>query len=187
LANVRGSAFVAINQWLSERLKSEGYRSFLSRMRPPVARVLSKGEGWSWYPLEYLSEVYEGIAAHLGNGNGKVLENLGSAIADAELGGAPRSRLALIPMPRVVARIPYLWSRFKDCGEFKVLSVDERLRQAVLVISGYEGGSSLHCFVTRTWLQRVCGLLSGCKIRVRECSCRWKEGGEGCCWELSWE
>jgi len=186
VASVRGSAFVAINRWLSERLKREGYRSFLSEMRTPVARVLSEGDVWSWYPVEYLTEVYEGIAAHLGNGNGKVLENLGGAIADAELGGAPKTRLALLPMPRVVARIPYLWSRYKDCGEFKVLSVDERLKQAVLVISGYDGGP-LHCFVTRTWLERVCGLLSGSKIKVRERSCRWSQGGDACHWEVTWE
>lgn len=186
MANVRGSAFVAINRWLSERLKRESYRSFLSEMRTPVARVLSEGEVWSWYPVEYLTEVYEGIAAHLGNGNGKVLENLGGAIADAELGGAPKTRLTLLPMPRVVVRIPYLWSRYKDCGEFRVLSADERSRQATLSISGHEGGS-LHCFVTRTWLQRVCELLSGSKVKVWERSCRWSQGGEACQWGISWE
>lgn len=186
MASVRGSAFVAINRWLSERLKRGGYQGFLSEMRRPVARVLSEGDVWSWYPVEYLTEIYEGIAAHLGNGNGKVLENLGGAIADVELGGAPKTRLVLLPMPRVVARIPHLWSRFKDCGEFKVLSVDEGLKQAVLAISGYEGGP-LHCFVTRTWLERVCGLLSSSRIKVRERSCRWKEGGDSCYWEVNWE
>jgi hypothetical protein len=186
LANVRGNSFMTINQWLIELLQEVGYKKFISRMRPPVARVLSQGEGWSWYPIEYLTEVYEEITEHLGNGNGRVLENLGRVLADADVGGGPKTRLSLIPMARVVARVPHLWSRFKDCGEFKTLSVDEHLKRAVLVLAGYEGGQ-LHCYVIGAWLERVCTLLSGRKVEVRERSCRWKEGGDGCYWEVSWE
>jgi len=185
LANVRGNSFITINQWLDEKLE-DGYKRFISQMRPPVARVLSQGEGWSWYPLEYLTEVYESIAEHLGGGNGKVLEDLGEALADADVGGAPKTRLALLPMPRVAARVPHLWSRFKDCGEFKVLSVDEKAKHAVLVLFDYEGGK-LHCYVIRSWLEKICELLSGVKVKVKEKSCRWKEGGDGCYWEVTWK
>ena len=31
------------------------------------------------------------------------------------------------------------------------------------------------------------GLLSGSKVKVRERSCRWSQGGDACHWEISWE
>lgn len=186
MTNVRGNAFYAINRWLSSRLNSEGYQVFLSRMREPVSRVLSSGEGWYWYPLEYLTEVFEGITSYLGDGNGKVLEHLGMGLADEDAGGTSLTRLALLPMPRVVARIPYVWSKCRDAGEFRVVAVDEEERQAVIELRGYEG-TRVHCCVNRAWLERMCRLMSGIKVQVAERACRHIEGGEACLWEISWK
>lgn len=186
MTNVRGNAFHAINRWLSNRLSSEGYENFLSGMREPVAQVLSSGEGWYWYPLEYLTEVFDGITSYLGDGNGKILDHLGSGMADEESGSAPKSRAALLPVPRVVARIPYVWSKCRDAGEFKVISLEEQNRKALLELSGYSG-TRVHCCVNRAWLERICSLLSGANVHVVERSCQHIDGGESCTWEISWE
>lgn len=186
MANIRGNSFVAIHSWIAKQLEGLDYRRFMTHMRPPVARSLSEAEGWAWYPLEYLTEIYEVITARLGHGNGKVLGDLGEFIADSDMGGAPTSKTGLLPVPRVLARLPYMWSRYRDCGEFHVLSIDEKMMHAVLTLTGYEGGE-MHCIVTRTWMEKVAELMSGHKVTVLERSCRWKEGGEACYWEITWE
>ncbi len=186
MAEIRGNAFVAISEWLVKRLKEDGYQRFLSEMRPPVAQVLSQREVWSWYPLEYLSEVYESIQSILGNGNGKVLGELGEFVAVTDLGGAPKTKLGLLPLPRVIARFPYLWSRYKDCGEMEVVNIDEAGKKAELKLKDY-GGDETHCNVTTAWLEKVSYLLSGVKVTAQETLCRWIKGGDACKWELSWD
>ncbi len=185
MANVRGNFFIIINKWLTKKLSEDDYNELISTMRPPVVRVLSQGESWSWCPLEYLDEVYDGITAYMKETDA-VLGELGKALAEGDIGSSPKTRLALIPIVRVMARIPYLWSRLKDSGDFKTLSVDEKAKQAVLALSGYDGGKR-HCAVIRTWLEKMCELLSGMNVTVKERSCRWEQGGDACYWEIGWE
>jgi len=186
VARIRGSSFVAINRWITDRLNGERYEGFLSRLREPVAHTLAEAEVWSWYSLEYLTEIFESVVEAFGGKNGGILDELGGFLAEADLGGAPKTRLGRLPVPRALARLPYLWSKCKDCGEFHILSVDESARHAVLVLSYFDGGI-LHCSVIRAWLERITKLMSRNKITVREKSCRWKNGGNACYWEVTWE
>lgn len=186
MAGVRGNSFATINRWLSRRLNGEDYDNLLSTMRRPVAAILTRPEGWSWYPLEYLSEILENIHSSIASVNGEVIESLGSFLAEEDLGGTPKVNGSRLPMPRVLARIPFLWSRSMDCGDFTITFVSENENKASLLLSGYNG-TTMHCALIRSWLCRCFELLSGCEVMVAETSCRYKNGGSDCHWDVHWD
>jgi len=186
MANIRGNTFVALNEWIMEHLKGERYEKFMSKMRSPVARSLSQPEGWAWYPLEYLTEVYESMVEYIGNGKPAPLEEIGWFLAEVDMGGGPKSKAALLPMSRVLPRLSFLWARYKDCGELKVDLITEEKGKALVIISGYDG-NIWHCMVNGSWIERVCKLMSGLDVSIKETTCRWKAGGQLCAWEVSWE
>ncbi|MBN2379431.1 hypothetical protein JXM67_06475 [candidate division WOR-3 bacterium] len=186
MANIRGNTFVALNEWMVKTLNQERYGKFMAKMRSPVARSLSRPEGWAWYPLEYLTEIYESIVEYLGNGKPAPLEDIGKFLADIDLAGGPKSKAALLPISRVLPRLSFLWSRYKDCGDLDVELIDEDRRKALVTISGYDG-NEMHCRVNGSWIGMVCKLMSGKDVVVKETTCRWKVGGNSCAWEVSWE
>ena len=187
MPGIRGNSFATINRWLAHRLGGEDYDDLLSAMRQPVANILTRPDGWSWYPLEYLSEILENIHSSIESVNGEALESLGSFLAEEDLGGgAPKVNGSRLPMPRVLVRIPYLWSRSMDCGDFSILLVSESENKASLCLSGYNG-TTMHCALIRSWLKRCFELLSGAVVAVTETSCRHKNGGSACHWDVNWD
>lgn len=186
MPGVRGNSFATINRWLGQNLSVEDYRELISSMRPPVTRILTKPEGWSWYPLEYLSEILLSLKDSKNLRNGETLDQLGRFLADEDMGGAPKTTTSFMPMPRVLPRVPFLWSRSMDCGDFNILLVSESENKASICLSGYDGGP-MHCALIRAWLERTFELMSGGKVSVEETSCRYASGGNACHWEVSWE
>ncbi len=186
MAGVRGNSFATINRWLSKRLAGEDYDDLLANMRQPVAKILTRPEGWSWYPLEYLSEILENIHTSIASVNGEEIESLGCFLAEEDLGGVPKVNGSRLPMPRVLARIPFLWSRSMDCGDFNIIQISESENKASLSLSGYNGGI-MHCDLIRSWLKRCFELLSGAVVTVTESACRYKNAGSTCTWDISWE
>lgn len=186
MANIRGNSFVAIKQWLEQNLDDERYHELIAGMRPSVGRSLDQAEGWTWYPLEYLTEIFEYLIDELGNGKPASLVTLGEFIAENDLGGGPKTKTALLPMPRVIARLPGLWARTKDCGELLIESNDANHRKSVVKLVGYEG-NAMHCTANMAWLDKVCKLLSGTEVKVKSTSCRWVAGGSSCTWEITWK
>ncbi|MBD3286342.1 hypothetical protein GF338_08390, partial [candidate division WOR-3 bacterium] len=172
MASIRGATFSAINNWVNDKLNDLDYRRFLKGMRTPVARTLTKGEVWTWYPLEYLTEIYEYISAEVNHDQGSTLDEIGDFLANTDLAGGPKSKEALLPMPRVIPRLPGLWSRCRDCGELNVDIIDAGNKESTISLSDYDG-SALHCKVNRAWLRQAGILLSGKKVSVREVLCRW--------------
>ncbi len=185
MAGVRGNSFATINRWLNHRLEGDDYDDLLSTMRQPVANILTRPDGWSWYPLEYLSEILENIHSSIASVNGEVIGSLGCFLAEEDLGGS-KVNGSRLPMPRVLARIPFLWSRSMDCGDFSILLVSESENKASLCLSGYNG-TTMHCELIRSWLKRCFELLSGCVVSVTETACRYKNNGSACHWDVSWE
>jgi len=88
---------------------------------------------------------------------------------------------------RALSRTPYLWPRYDDSGEFKVVSIDDNSTpcKAVLELDDYNGGP-LHCVIIKSWLQKGCEIVGGQNPQVEELVCRWKDGGSKCQWELTW-
>lgn len=155
-------------------------------MDPEVANTLSKSESKFWYPLKHLTAIYEHILTEIGKEDRRVLEELGAYIAEVDLGGILKPILAFISIPQAIRRTPYLWPRYDDSGEFKVLKLNEARKRAQLELADYEGGP-LHCVIIRSWLAKACELIGGLNVEVSEISCRWKDGGNHCRWELTWE
>ncbi|MBD3286536.1 hypothetical protein GF359_08190 [candidate division WOR-3 bacterium] len=186
MANIRGNTFVAVNEWMVKHLEGLRYERFMAKMRAPVARSLSRPEGWAWYPLEYLTEIYESIVQYLGNGKPAPLIDIGVFLAETDLGGGPKSKTSLLPMSRILPRLSFLWARYKDCGEVNVEFIDEERSKALVSITGYDGNPD-HCRVNGAWIERVCKLMSGREVKAEETTCRWKVGGNTCTWEVSWQ
>ncbi len=187
MSEIKGNSLVAINNWLVEHLKGK-YFEFLSRMREPVARTLTDTRGWAWYPVAYLVEIYNKISEELGNDNGckQVLDELGRYIAEADLANLSKDDCRFLPMPRVLARLPGLWSRCKNCGQLEVLKVDPKSGTAELVLTGC-GGGPMHQEVVRAWLEKVMGLIGNCKLNLEGMSYPWEAGDEVYYWRVDWK
>ncbi|MBN2378480.1 hypothetical protein JXM67_01580 [candidate division WOR-3 bacterium] len=186
MASIRGATFTAINSWINSSLSDNDYSELLRHMRAPVARTLTKSEVWTWYPLEYLTEIYECISTKMDLDLENMLDEIGNHLASADLSGGPKSKEARLPMPRVIPRLPSLWTRCRDCGELRVDIIDAGKREALLSLANYDG-TPLHCKVNRAWIENVCALLAGKAIAVEEDHCRWEKGGNVCKWVVSWK
>jgi len=186
VAKIRGNSIAALNSWIVQQLKDQ-YPDFISDMRPQVARTLLAPQEWEWYPVEYLKEVYEDITRRMGSGdNAAVLDQLGNFLAEADIENFPVSDLALLPMPRVLARVPGVWARYKNCGDFEVLSVDADRNSAELMLT--ECGSGLeHRKVITAWLEKLVGFMCQCRIEVQTQSYPWEDGGDAYYWKLKWK
>ncbi len=185
IASTRGNSFKTINNWVQKQISEEEYEVFLARMQPDVAHSLSRAESRLWYPLEHLTAIYEHIVSNIGKGDSSVLSGLGSYLADIDLGGVLRPLVAFVSVPSAIRRTPHLWPRYDDSGDFRVISLDEHNKQALLELADYEGGD-LHCVIINAWLKRGCEILGGKNVSVKETQCRWEDGGKVCRWELKW-
>lgn len=154
-------------------------------MPKDAAITHTKAESRYWYPLEHLNVIYQQIVTEIGKGDPAVLEDVGAYIAEADLGGILKPIVAFLSIPRALGRSSFLWPRYDDSGDFKVLEVDGKDKRALLELADYEGGH-LHCYIIRSWLKRGTELLGGKDVEVREVKCRWQDGGTSCRWELSW-
>lgn len=186
MASVRGNWFAAIQDMLKGWLTEEDYREFISGMRSPVAHAVNHPQTWEWYPTEYLNEIYAGIHGMAAERDGAIFEKMGSQLARAELGGAPKTRAALLPVPRVLARMSFLWSRCRDSGELSVTNLEPAKKRAEVEVSGFEE-SSHHLKVNQAWLAEVCRLLSGRRVKVTEFKSTHKAPARTCRWKISWE
>lgn len=151
-----------------------------------VARTHTKAESRYWYPLEHLTAIYEHIVTEMGEKDPTVLEDLGAYIAEVDLGGILRPIVSFLSIPRALRRTSFLWPRYDDSGDFKVIEIDENGKRALLELADYEGGP-LHCYIIRSWLKRGAELLGGKNVEVREVKCRWQNGGASCSWEMKWQ
>jgi hypothetical protein len=183
---VRGNSFITIHKWIKKKLTPEQYGGFVDAMNPEVAGTLTRCEAKFWYPLEHLTAIYEHISAEIGKGDETVLQKLGTHIAEVDLGGILKPIVAFVSIPRAIRRAPYLWPRYDDSGEFRVVELDEENKSVVFELTDYEGGP-LHCVIIRSWLKKACELIGGLNVGIVETSCRWKDGGNNCRWELTWE
>lgn len=154
-------------------------------MQTDVAHTLSRAESRFWYPLEHLTAIYEHIVSDIGKGDASVLSGLGGYLADIDLGGVLRPLVAFVSVPSAIRRTPHLWPRYDDSGDFRVVSLDEHNKQALLELVDYDGGH-LHCVIINAWLKRGCEILGGKNVSVKETCCRWNDGGNSCSWELKW-
>lgn len=154
-------------------------------MQPDVANTLSKAESRLWYPLEHLTSIYEHIVSEIGGGDESILGELGSYLAEVDLGGVLKPLVAFVSIPSALRRTPHLWPRYDDSGEFRLAVLDEHQKKALLELADYNGGA-LHCVIIKSWLKRGCELLGGKEVCVEELSCRWQNGGQVCRWELKW-
>jgi hypothetical protein len=154
-------------------------------MQPDLALTHTGAEARLWYPLEHLTGIYEHIVAEMGKGDEKILEGLGAFMAEVDLGGVLKPLVAFVSVPGALRRTPYLWPRYDDSGEFRIVSIDEKSKQAELELVDY-GGGPLHCVVIRSWLKRGCELIGGKDVTVNEMKCRWHDGGKVCHWKMTW-
>jgi len=186
MPNVRGNSFKTINRWITSRLTESEYDAFLKTMSDGISHTLTAAESRLWYPLTHLTSIYEHIVEVMGKGRKELLEDLGTYIAEVDLGGILKPLISFVSIPRAISRAPFFWPRYDDSGEFKVISIEKGAKRAVLELQDYEGGP-LHCVIIQSWLKKACQLLGGKNVRVREKVCRWKNGGNSCRWELIWE
>ncbi len=152
-----------------------------------VAKTLTQSESRFWYPLHHLTAIYEHIVDAVGKGAKNVLEDLGAYIAEVDLGGILKPIVAFISLPRALGRTPYLWPKYDDSGEFKVLSIDTEGKNAELELADYDGGP-LHCIIIRSWLHRGCELMGEKDVSVEETECKYHGGTDNSCrWSIKWK
>jgi len=181
MADIRGQSFITINNWLKQNL-GDGYNRFISGLRPPVAKVISRTQEWEWYPSQYLAEIYTHITSNMGNihGNLKPLSDLGKFLAELDLEQSSQVTHCF-PMDCIMERLPRLWQRFRSCGQLEVTSVDEEKKFAEIMLADCIAGP-MHTEVTRAWIETAVGSMCECKITVNGQS--YPE--DAYYWKISW-
>lgn len=186
MAGIRGSSLVSIKTWIAEQL-GEGYEKFIESLRKPVRETLTEAQPWEWYSPRYLNEIYRAVSEKLSNENGslRVLDNLGQFLGEDDLANARNRADTCLPVSRVMQLLPVLWSRYRDCGELEVSTVDEGNGIAEVTLVQCAGGE-MHTEVVSAWIETVAGSMCECKVSAQGKLYPYPDGGTYY-WKVSWQ
>jgi uncharacterized protein (TIGR02265 family) len=129
---VRGSLFLGIRAWLKAELSSTEMKSFLRRLQPPVARLVTERVviNQSEIPAADFCSLCDAVIEAWGLDGPRGLHTIVGRVAVSDLGGHMRI-LMRIGTPRfVLSRFPRVWRNYFSHGE---LTVEEDGERAALV------------------------------------------------------
>jgi hypothetical protein len=174
-----GSALVALQAFLDQKLGPQGYTRALRELPPdrsaPVGGILLPV---SRYPTESYFALLHAAAPLVGEG---FCEEFGEFAAEFEIHSIWRIILHFTSPAAFVERSGRLWSRFHDSGTWTVESKDKRIRGT---LRDFALVDAFFCRVMGAWIQRA-GRMSAARFEVHHPECR-AHGAAACVFTGAW-
>ena len=179
---VRAESFVRVARFLERTHGEEGLRAVIAACSEPVRARWAEPRRSRWLPLDELTELAEVADRELARGDGKLTEQLGEALAEAQTKGLFRVVAQLAAPAFVMKRAAATWRRLHDAGAMTLLDADDHA--CTLEVVGVPTPSAVHCAMLTGWARGV-GRTFGVDAIVRHAQCR-ARGATRCLWDVEW-
>jgi hypothetical protein len=138
----------------------------------------------NWHPIEEFLEFVQTADKILGDGKGKLIEEIGAAGARANLKGmAVRIAFYMAQPDFFFRRVAGLWHQFNDEGEMLTHAIAER--SGAVEVAGISKPNAIFCGVLTGWIREVSTALGIQDPSPRHTECR-ARGDARCYWEIRW-
>ena len=180
--NVKAQGLLNAVKWVEDEYGTSALREIIRACSPAVRERYVSAIAINWHPLEELDE-FLGVADKvLGQGDGRIAEQIGAAGARANMKGVVIRFAFYVSRPEfLMKRVAGLWKQFNDQGMMRLLDVSaSSLRIEVVDVPV---PSWLFCCTITGWSREVALAVAMAHPTARHIECR-ARGGARCIWEV---
>jgi hypothetical protein len=182
--NVKAQGLLNAATWIEETHGQTALRDVLHACSADVRERYTSAIAINWHPLSEFVEFVGAADRLLGNGDGKMAEEIGAAGARANMKGTFVRLLFYVAKPEfLMTRIAQLWVRFNDQGSMHLVEIESRV--AILEVRGVDTPHRLFCATLTGWTREVVKAMGGILPLSTHAECR-ARGDAKCLWRIRW-
>lgn len=180
----KGLGFVNVRRFVeSHRDVPEAWTQVLGRLGPADREVADSAMATSWYALEAYVHLIRAVADVLGEGDLRVVQELGRYEAEQDLTIVHRIFLKLLHPATLAEKTAEYWSRFHDTGAW---TATRKTNGYQMILRGWGVVDEALCAELVAYLTRLLELIGVKEPRVRHTECR-ARGAQACIFEGHWK
>lgn len=136
-----------------------------------------------WYPYPAYAELLREIDGALGQGDLRLMPELGRFLAEQDVQGVLRIIASFSSVESLVSKGEWFWSRYCDTGRSIVLESDAG--KAIMALQDFPNVAIHHCHAITGWLGGLAERVGGKSVRSVQTRCVHR-GDTRCQWEATW-
>lgn len=177
----RGSAHIAIRQYVRDRFGSEGEGKLLENLPPEAADTYLNAVAHGWYPTEHSRVLMEAVF-EMANREEGAMREIGAIQARNDVKGIVRFLVLFTTPHQLVRRASKMWSQYLTVGALNYEKVTPN--SCEIVRTGYNNGE-LDCLMVTGFTRELAGFTGARNVEATETECV-NKGGRVCRWKISW-
>lgn len=189
MTQVKGSTLVPRLNYLQKHDPGGAFERVLALLDPENAeRVRAGVMAHHWYPLDLYIQLSRSIDRVLGNGDLKLVWELGRYSAEESLQGIYKVFLSIASPEFIVSSAATIWKQYYDTASLKVVKegvADER-KHVRMTVLGFQQEDDAIWLSIGGWVERTLQLSGGKKVKV-DLVRTGLRAGVNCEFACSWE
>jgi len=183
--NVKGSAVDSRLDFVREIADDAALNRVLDRMSRPHRERIEEGVlASAWVPFELFTELNVAIDAELGEGDLKLVREMGRFSARSNLPTVYRIFLRMGSVHFVLRKASRLWRVHYDSGQLTHEELGDDAGR--LTVEGFAAPHRAHCLSVLGWVEGAIELTGSTPVEAREERCRC-HGQDECRFYARWE
>jgi len=178
----KGTIVLHAESFVVTRFGPPGWAAVLDRLLPGDRQTFEGILPITWYPQEADARLFRTIDEVLGNGERKLLVDLGRFEAEHDLRRIHRLFLRLANPAFVLEKASEYWSRFHNTGRW---TVERTVNGACGTLFEWGVPDEVNCIYLSGYIARMFELVGARDVRVLHSRCRCR-GERGCIFEGTW-
>lgn len=180
----KGLGFVNVRRFVeSRRGAPDAWARVLAALDPAEREIAGSALASAWYPLDAYVHLIHAVANVLGDGDLRVIHELGRYEAEQDLTVVHRIFLKLMHPATMAEKTAEYWSRFHDTGEWVVTRKGNGYQGT---LRGWGAADDALCMELVGYLTRVIELAGAKDVRLRHSECR-ARGAAVCVFDGHWK
>jgi hypothetical protein len=178
-----GSGFVNCRAFVRERFGEEALQRVLARLAPVDGEMMMRANALGWYDLGCYARMLRAVDAELGNGELRLLGELGRFQAECDTPRLFRTLMRLATPSTILQWGMALWTQYSDTGSWKI----ERLGRSRFrgTLTGVGLVDAALCAEVRGYAERLVELAGGRGVIALHTQCE-ALGDPACVFEGEW-
>ncbi len=165
------------------RFGAEGWQAVLDKLERADAELMDSVTSTGWYPLDAWVRIARAIDRVHGEGDLRLLTEMGHYEAERDVGPVLRALLRLANPAFTVKSVGDLWARYHDSGRWIVR--DQTSHRVIMELEGWNGVDRACCTDLHGYVSRLLEIVGGKDVRIEHLECR-ALGRASCIWDASW-
>jgi predicted hydrocarbon binding protein len=180
--NVKAQGLLNAAKYIEERYGREALGEVVRACSDATRDTFTSSIAINWHPVEELCEFVEVAEAKLGEGRGKLAQEVGAAGARANMKGLLLRLAFYWGKPEfLMKRAAALWRQFNDEGSMELTQFSERL--VSFEVKGVVTPRATFCQIITGWCQETAVALGVKSVVAHHTECR-ARGGKRCLFEV---